>query len=176
MFRILKWVIAVPMAFLLLLGSFILWGALELSRSSPSDIGDLAWINIRVQKVTPKSENTLIKSEEYHTIFTIKPDTDGQPITILVKSGDRIQVRVKKEVAEHLKDTKLSYVYGLKLSDGRELLDGATPIPTPFGMSPSDLVKLIGVPILYFVFMIFGTRIWAVMRVRLAQSRHPGPR
>ena len=169
--KIFAWTVGIAMAFVLLVGLTSLWGAISLSRSSPSDVGDLVWVDITIQKVTPKATSTLLKAEGYPTIFTVGSNAAGQPISSLVRPGDRISVRLKKEVASRLQDVNMSYAYGLQLSDGMKVLEEATPIPTPFGMHLDDFAKLVGVPVLFFV-VIFGRKIW--FRTKSRRLNEPG--
>jgi hypothetical protein len=157
--KLIAWLVGVAMALWLLIGLTSLWGAINLSRSSPSDMGDLAWVSVKIQKVTPKTTSTLLKAEGYPTIFTVASSAGGQPISSLVKPGDQVSVRVKKEIAGRLQDVSMSYVYGLQLSDGKKLLEDAKPIPTPFAMQFSDFAKLIGVPVVFFA-LVLGRKIW----------------
>jgi hypothetical protein len=157
--KIIAWIVGAAMAVVLLIGLISLWGAIGLSRSSPSDIGDLVWADINIQTVTPKSTSVLLKAEGYPTIFTVASNAADQPIGSLVKPGDQISVRVKKEIAGNLQDVSMSYVYGLQLSNGMKVLEDATPIPTPFAMHFSDFAKLIGVPVLFFI-VVFSRRFW----------------
>ena len=156
--KIAAWVVGAAMAFVLLIGVTSLYGAINLSRSAPSEMGDLTWVSVKIQMVTPKTTSTLLKADGFPTIFTVGANVAGQPVSNLVRPGDQIFVRIKKETAGRLQDVNMSYVYGLQLSDGMKVLEDATPIPTPFGMHFGDFAKLIGVPLLFFV-LIFGRKI-----------------
>jgi hypothetical protein len=62
----LKFLVAIVeavMAFLLLIGLISLWGTISLSQSLASDINDLAWVDLKIEKVLPKPSGTLLKAE-----------------------------------------------------------------------------------------------------------------
>ena len=169
--KIFAGIFGVAMGLWLLVGLITLWGAISLSKTSPSDSDDVAWVAVKVQKITAKPTSTLLKAEGYPTIFTMAASVAGQPTGGLVKPGDQISVRVKKEVGGHLQDFSMSNVYGLQLSDGTKVLENATPIPTPFGMQASDFAKLIGVPVV-FIAIIFSRRIWLRPKTNARSAQH----
>ena len=157
--KVLVAIVGIAMAFLLLIGVITLWGLINLSHSSASDIEDLAWVNLKIEKVMPKSTSTLLKAQGYPTIFSVSREAEGQPISSLIAPGDQISIRVKKEIARDLQDVTASYVYGLQLANGRKVLENARAIPTPFDWDFNFLVIFLVAPVVFFTLM-FARRSW----------------
>jgi hypothetical protein len=151
--------------FLLLLGGasniWIMAHPNEFVPSGPDDIGSV--------QITVKSLNAVsstgyeIFAEEVPTKFilgTLPPTFEK--IKSVVRVGDRVNLRIKKELIDHLQGLSIVLAYGISLEGRTNVLDVSQHIPkhTGLGFSVLDIIfyMMVGIPALYFLRRIFSRK------------------
>lgn len=161
--RILKWIVGIVMSAILLVALISLYGYSGLSESVPTSVDDLVWTSITLETVTPHPTNVQFTAKEYRTIFSILVSPPPTDINELIQPGDHISVRIRREIADHLQSITMAHVYGLQLKSGQQIFDDTRLISTDAHID-AGVVKMIGIPILYFVSIIVLPVIWRKRR------------
>lgn len=172
--KILKWIFNIVMSIVLCIGLVDLFGMNVVGNMMPTSIDDLAWMQVTLETINATPSGVVFGIEEapIRIVAILVPvPTD---LNELVKVGDKVSVNIKKEDVGNLQNVRQAQAYGLKLSDGRQLYDTTNTITA---LSAKDknkfqgaMLKMIAVPVVYFLAIIFGPVLWRKFKPNTRQS------
>ena len=170
--KILKWIVGIIMAIILVAGVADLCAVGIVGQIMPTGIDDLAWANVTLKNVTSTPSGLTFAAQDYPTVFVITLIPPPANINDLVKPGDKVAFRIKKEEADHLQNAKVEMAYGLQLANGQQLFDNTAMImPIPDG-GKSKISHffwgMILVPTFYFLALVSGPPLWRKIKKRSA--------
>jgi hypothetical protein len=155
--KLLRILVDLVMFLLLLGGAANIWMMTQPNELIPNGPDDVGSVQITVKSLKPVSPmGCEIFAEEIPTKFVLgaMPSAFNE-IKSAVKAGDKISLRVKKELIGKLQDLSMVLAYGVSLENGTNVFDTSQHIPkhTGSGFSAIDLAfyAMVGIPLLYFL-------------------------